>query len=200
MDTPALYTKTLRLLGGDNPYGEPNFILHWGNNPLRRKRGEPQRLLPGQSLPYWALMMWYPPDEYGSPMMWPPDSGPYPTYGRYEAVQTFRRDGEPARLDSAALNLRVLSYMIWTVKRRMHDRLVKRHAAWREIQAEKSRQRMNLIADCLKGSSPRFTDAVSYCGQKNVKSEVQRRMEIIEENERQLRRQAALMPRGLTQG
>jgi hypothetical protein len=97
--------------GGMNRYGEPNFIIAWGQSYFYTAGGmwpKPHgdgyfgyRKLPlsnssfsGRGMPCWMILEWHPPEDYGTPAAYYYDNrdeltglqtlGEYPFKGRYE--------------------------------------------------------------------------------------------------------------------
>ena len=77
---PAEFQDRLTRIGGINRYGEPNFIIVWGQSWTVRRggtweqddgtyfRGYRDVLEDGR--PCWILKKWNAPEIYGSPMLW----------------------------------------------------------------------------------------------------------------------------------
>jgi hypothetical protein len=111
-DAPASVARRLRLAGGVNRFGEPNYRAVWGWSRLgwvggkwedRDAAGEllretvELRCVP-KYVPHdrWHIERWLPPESYGSPSQWyaqtielaggrnVPALGPYPERGEYE--------------------------------------------------------------------------------------------------------------------
>ncbi len=115
-DTPAYVARALRLAGGINRFGRPNFRAVWGWNRLCWIGGKwEDRDATGQLLKeavelrlepkYWPAERWHierwcPAEMYGSPAQWYaqtlevengrsiPALGPYPQRGEYELAFT----------------------------------------------------------------------------------------------------------------
>ncbi len=117
-DTPASVERRLRLAGGINRYGEPNYRAVWGWNRLTwiggkwedrdsagnlirevvKLRQEPKYF----PMNRWHIERWCPPELYGSPEDWyrrtlevegsyaMPALGPYPHRGEYELCFTLQ--------------------------------------------------------------------------------------------------------------
>jgi hypothetical protein len=108
---PEAYQDLLTRHVGLNRYGEPNFILAWGQTYTYTAGGiwpKPQgdgyfgyRQLPlanssfsGRGLPCWMILEWHPPEDYGVPALYYYSNrdeltglqvlGEYPYRGRYE--------------------------------------------------------------------------------------------------------------------
>lgn len=114
-ETPRFVSEALRIAGGMNRFGEPNFRAVWGANRLdwiggkwedRNEAGElvreriELRRVPKYAVDRWHIERWLAPESYGSPRMWAMQTmeredgkaiaalGPYPSRGDYELVMT----------------------------------------------------------------------------------------------------------------
>lgn len=114
-ETPADVALVLRLAGGLNRYGEPNYRAVWGANRLDWIGGKWEdhdkdgnlvrevievRRVPKYPQNRWHIERWMPPETYGSPALWAmqtmeavdgqfvPALGPYPSRGDYELAFT----------------------------------------------------------------------------------------------------------------
>lgn len=180
--TPDLYRKELSLQGGFNPYGEPNFILHWGGNAICRP-GLPDTLL-APWLDCWVLAQWRPANDFGVPIQWLSDllEAPYPSRGLYVIIQTFHNGTEPAMLDSPALNVQVLKGMVHVVKTHESDDFNKRMLTARAFKDKELAAQRARIADCLEAAAPAFGESASFNGQRNCNTALAQKMEQIERN------------------
>lgn len=114
-ETPADVARVLRVAGGLNRYGEPNYRSVWGANRLDWIGGRWEdrdehgvltrevievRRVPKYPENRWHIERWMPPETYGPPALWAletmeaidgqfvPALGPYPARGDYELVFT----------------------------------------------------------------------------------------------------------------
>ena len=115
-DPPAYVERALRLAGGANRYGEPNFRAVWGWNRLTwiggrwedrdaagnlvREVVELRQVPKYAPFDRWHIERWCPPELYGRPQDWYartveleggrgiPALGPYPQRGEYEHCLT----------------------------------------------------------------------------------------------------------------
>jgi len=110
-ECPAPFQEMLTRHVGINRYGEPNFIITWGQSYMYTAGGlwpKPHgdgyfgyRKLPlsnssfsGRGMPCWMVLEWHPPEDYGTPAAYYYDNrdeltglqtlGEYPWKGRYE--------------------------------------------------------------------------------------------------------------------
>lgn len=175
---PSEYADFLVRAGGTNLYGEPNFIIIWGQTYTQRN-GDGLSLL-GHGIPAWMLCEWHPAEDYGSPGQWDYKLlGPYPHRGRYEILQPFyERIG--GKVEHMPLNFATLEFMLPIIQKHKHDSIEKRKALMVEQKEKKEKELEDRIADRLQDACPSFTDAVSFAGQGNKHSAVQQKVEEIE--------------------
>ena len=194
-ETPKKYSEFLLKYGGKNIYGEPNFLLQWGLNAVRRYAVPDQFLAP--YLNAWCLAEWAPPEEFGDADDWSESAwGPFPSRGGYVPRQVFKQDNEPVMLESEYLNLEVLKLFLHVWLTHKHDSLMKRAQFLRDehlkVEADNRRQLIDRIED----GAPAFADAASFRGQLNVNSVVRQKMEQLEKNWERLADTARRFPRG----
>ena len=74
---PEEYVEHLTRLGGLNRFGEPNFILVWGQTRTWKIYGKSADGRSGQHIvlqfggvPAWHIMAWKPPECFGTPALW----------------------------------------------------------------------------------------------------------------------------------
>jgi hypothetical protein len=74
---PEEYVEHLTRIGGINRFGDPNFILVWGQTRTWKIFGTDARGRKGQhtvlqfgGVPAWHLMAWKPPETWGTPELW----------------------------------------------------------------------------------------------------------------------------------
>jgi hypothetical protein len=206
LQTPKDYADLLTRLGGLNEHGEPNFLLHWGSDPVPRKAIGPERFLMPHAfmaayLNFWCLAEWTSPEEFGREREWESYLGPYPREGMYLPIQVFRNGNEPMRLDSEVLNKKVLELHLWVICNHRHDSPQKRYHYLKDefdrMKAEQNKQIVEMIAD----GAPAFIDATSFFGQANCNSVVKQKLDLLERNLSRIQKQASRFPRGgLVQG
>ena len=209
-ETPEWATEYLREIGGSNIYGEPNFIIFWGETRVIMRGDGP--VLHGDDMPCWILAMWHPPDDpdplynAGPPQLWDYSIlGPYPYRGSYHVVQPFckktRVNGktviEPA---PAELGRSILEFTASLVRIHRFDSFKKRRQVMKDLEEKRTREEEKQIADRLQDASPAWQDAISYSGQVNKHSVVQQRIEQIERNHRSAMRFRKERPKGLSVG
>lgn len=190
MDCPRHYQDALTLAGGRNPYGEPRFILQWGETPVRRRLC-PDELIAHRKMRCWALCEWRPASDY--PLQSWPEGLPYPASGRYEPVQVFRDGQEMVPLDSDALNVNVLRMMVRHIMESYTMRMAEKYRAFAQMEQDRKDAQREKIADCLSASLPAFQGAASYARNHGTRTAVEKKIEQLENN---LRRGLPRLPRG----
>jgi hypothetical protein len=182
IETPEKYKRFLKKVGGLTDYGEPSYLLIWGENQTITQLTIPQPFLN----PYfncWILAEWRRAEDFGSPSDWPDDLGPYPNRGGYVPLAVFRDEKrEPSKLDSEDLNFEVLRMWIFYSLKHENDRLAERKA-FMKAQFDKRDERLQArIADLLQDAVPAFgaSEIISFRGQKNCNPALKQKMEYIE--------------------
>lgn len=193
-ETPEHYKRAIEKWGGLNPLGEPNFILQWGEAPVRRL-AVPDEFL-GQYLNCWVLAEWEPPETFGSPDELADLGIPFPNRGAYLPLWVYRQDGEPVMLDSEFLNLNVLRLQLHVVMTHKHDSLQKRYHFLKDEFAKRKAEEARLLIDRIEDGAPVFVDAVSFRNQLNCNSVIRQKVDILEKNLDRIRASAAKFPRG----
>lgn len=178
-ECPREFASQLAALGGTNIYGEPRFILFWGQT-----RTIPTgfgSMLHGQGVPAWFLAEWKPAEEWGTPETWDYDLlGPYPHRGQYDIIQPFYRSLGKGKVEPMQLNRRTFDFIIPVVLRHAKDSFEKRMQTIIAQKAAEDRALEGRIADCLQDAYPSFTDATSFAGQTNKHTVVQQKIEQLE--------------------
>jgi hypothetical protein len=102
---PPEFQDRLTRVGGRNRYGQPNFLLVWGECSTYRAGGywpldgtQGYRDIPRLNVPGWLILQWFPPEVYGTPTSHYienrddatglQDLGEYPYQGKYEVLFT----------------------------------------------------------------------------------------------------------------
>ncbi len=97
---PDFFDTSLRLIGGNNPLGEPNLRVDWGWDCRTFRNDNPEALAyPGPYLDRWILQKWIEPSFFGSKRHWNEHRyqrrgdgnridllGEFPSRGRYGMV------------------------------------------------------------------------------------------------------------------
>jgi hypothetical protein len=91
---PEGFDQALTLIGGRNPYGEPNLRVSWGWDLRTFRNGNPNALkYPGPGLERWILEKWTPPSFFGSPKQWEQHRYFYANGQRIDALGDFPSRG-----------------------------------------------------------------------------------------------------------
>lgn len=149
---PQAYRDALRP-GGVNRYGEPNYILHWGGDPIRRLAVPDTLLAPYLSA--WCLAEWHPRQDFGPERDWPADLLAYPHDGAYIPLQVFHGCG----LDSPGLNPAVLRMMLAIAMKARVTSLNQQALAIRNSRLAEEARQTSRIADRLQDAFPAFNGA-----------------------------------------
>lgn len=153
MRTPKIYSDFLLRVGGKNIYGEPNYILHWGGDPVRRLAVPDSLIAP--YLNSWCLAEWRPRQEFGPERDWLAEAGPYPLQGGYIPLQVFAN----CHPDSEALNLNVLAMMMHFIHKARAASLADQLRHMKDRNAAGELAQRNQIADLLADAVPAFNAA-----------------------------------------
>ena len=175
------FVELLTLIGGTNIYGEPNFIIFWGQTHVSRGIC-PHRLL-GENRPCWNLAMWRAPAEWGSPDDWDYQTmGEYPARGAYDLIQPFYQSAEKPGdgIKAMPLNYGMIEAMVSIIQQHKGDSLAKRKEAFVVEQEAKEKKQERHIEDVIGDAVPAFLDAASYPGQINKKTFMQQKIEELE--------------------
>lgn len=197
IETPDVYKRFLKKIGGSTDYGDARFILIWGENRSVTQLKIPQPFL----APYfncWILAEWHPPEDFGAPSDWMPELGRYPSRGGYVPLAVFRTPKqEPVMLDTKDLNLEVLRLWVHTALKHEHDKLSDRMRVFDDNQRAREEAKQKRIADLLQDSMPAFgmAESVSFHGQQNCNPVLKQKMEQIERSMPYAREFFRRMPR-----
>lgn len=181
LEPPREYVRLLTSLGGTNLYGEPNFVIFWGQTHVPRAVC-PWRLL-GENRPCWNLAMWRAPEEWGSPEDWDYDIlGEYPSKGAYDLIQPFYQPAEKkgGGIVAMPLSYGIVEAMISIIQQHKGDSLVRRKQVFAAEEEAKDKEQERHIESVLHDARPAYLDAVSYSGQVNKKTFLQQKVEELE--------------------
>lgn len=190
---PVELSRWLARIGGCNVFGDPLFIVFWGQTRVEKSGfGE---YLTGHGTPAWFLADWHPAEEYAPLELWEEKIlGPFPSRGKYEILQPFyKREGK--KLSHMPLNYRSLEMMIPMTLKHRGDSLAKRKALFSQVKEQKDLEMQNIIADRLQDSVPAW-EAGSFKGITNTNSALRQKMEQIEKNYKHVVNYAAQRPMG----
>lgn len=181
LEPPREYVDRLTRAGGTNLYGEPNFILFWGQTHVPRAIN-PACLL-GENRPCWNLGMWRPPEDWGSPEDWDDQTlGAYPSQGAYDLLQPFYRSAATpgAGIEAMPISIGLIEAMISIIQAHKGDSFGKRKAAFQAQKDAQEKEQERHIDAVLADARPAFLDAASYRGQTSTRTALQKKIEELE--------------------
>ena len=198
-ECPEEFQERLNAVGGLNRYDEPNFRIEWSNNLLFRAGGA----WDVDECPYvgyrwlrqlhdncWVLLMWHPPEVYGTPESYYvqnacPDTGlqvlgEYPYSGKYEIVAPLvYRHVENGKMvtERMPLSSLLVDLVIPTILLAKDVGIAKRKAALLDRKAREDEEQVKAVGESLsKGRLAFGKDSVSYARQIGIESDLDRRV------------------------
>lgn len=184
---PKWFQDAVTQAGGLNAFGGPNFDVVWSqtatellaDGEVLQYKGEP---------PCWLLRKWFPPEDYGSRIIWESRGdllGAYPERGRYEIIQPFiLHSVVNGRLkkETFPLSPALFEHMVLVLRRAMDVTEDQMRRELKDHQAKKDAAQQESIADALQNASPQFTGPTSF-PTGDSKTLVQKKMDQIERNQ-----------------
>jgi len=174
-DTPVYVERTLRLAGGVNRFGEPNYRAVWGWNRLTwiggnwedkdetgaivREVVELRQVPKYTPFNRWHIERWVPPEVYGSPVDWYrqtlevegscsiPALGPYPARGEYELC--FTLEGPAPAGEFVQLTPTIAEHIARLVERSRSFSSAERRAALWERERKREREYDSFVDSAL---------------------------------------------------
>lgn len=202
---PPEFQERLTRIGGVNRYGEPNFLIVWGQSWTVRRggtweqddgtyfRGYRDVLEDGR--PCWILKKWNAPEIYGSPMLWFLQNleessglqilGDYPWRGQYETVQPFVWKGMVnGRLvvERMPLNSMILDLVVPIILKCKEATFLQKKAAIQEMEARKDRDELRSVEAKRHDAKMAFRGPVSFARQGCRTSLVDRKVYAIQQH------------------
>lgn len=152
LELPSEFQDFLTKIGGRTPFGDPMFIVFWGQT--RVQFGMLQDL----GIPRWSLAAWEPAEKYGPEIFWPYDLlGPYPYRGEYEIIMPcYRKIGK--RTEHMPLNYAAFEFLIPFILKHKNDSMAKRQAVMIEDKHKSDERIQNRIADVTADALPALGD------------------------------------------
>lgn len=220
-ECPSQFQDAFTRVGGTNRYGEPIFKLVWSETALARSGGYWAKdgylgyrdFQIGGRAPCWLLMMWKPPESFGSPARWYyhhrdeatglQELGEYPFHGQYVVLQKLihyeqvdgRMQAEILELSSFLVYVMLPAVKFWQALSE-EEKLAAIKLQMELEENEVLDEMMDAKADC----APAFRGAAaSYTNQGCRTSVLAKKIEVMERGMRQAMAIAAKMPRGLQQ-
>lgn len=200
---------------GTNPYGESMWKLAWGPSTTMRAAGLHgyRDILMAGPEPCWMILMWEPASVYGSPAMWYYQNldeptglqllGEYPYHGRYRVIhKLIHREMVNGHLKTEAMELSSL----------IIDVILPMTKAWQSIskesQVEALRYEQDLrekeiaekAADAKSQYAPAFKGRPISFGRQGCRTSlIDKKIEVLERQFKQLMASAAQYQKGFTQ-
>lgn len=185
---PPEFQARLTRVGGINRYGEPNFLLVWGESYTVRRGGvweqddgtyfRGYRDVVEDGRPCWVLKQWKPPEIYGTPGMYFLENrdeatglqilGDYPWRGRYETLQPLVWRGlvnGRMVVEHMPLNSMLLDLVIPIAIRAKGVTIAQKKAALDLMEEKKNRDQVRSIEARKHDAKMAFTGPVSYSRQ-----------------------------------
>jgi hypothetical protein len=223
---PEWFAEKLARIGGVNRYGQPNFIVRWGQGGEKectyRSGGhwhvEGQEsfkgyrdLLVGGGTPSWILMQWEDAVVYGTPESYyvgnydeetgMQDLGEYPYKGRYRMLYNMCwRDMSSGRMkiEAMPLNSFILNTIVPIIVEARNISYEKTMAAMKAIKEKEDEDDLNMIEDVMRDSKLAFKGPVSYARQGCRTSLIDRKMEQMSRHWNRMITNAKTLGRGLS--
>lgn len=180
---------------GLNRFGEPLYKLVWAQSETTLRLGvdgyEEQLLCANR--PCWSILKWLPPERFGTPdlfyFMFRDEEtgkcllGQYPHHGAYVEVQPlFHKESRNGTLhvQSFPLSHKIIDLMIPLLHK--HRVVTKREieAARKAAEVHRNTELCSLIADKMADAMPSYLNPVSFAGQGNKTSAIDRKLEEME--------------------
>ena len=187
-ECPPQFQERLTRIGGVNRYGEPNFIIVWGQTWTVRRggtweqddgtyfRGYRDVLEDGR--PCWILKKWNAPEIYGSPALWYIQNreestglqilGEYPYRGCYETVQPFVWRGlvnGRMVVERMPLNSMILDLVVPIIMKAKEVTFLQKKIAIQEMEARKDRDLQRAVEAKRHDAQMAFRGPVSFARQ-----------------------------------
>ena len=223
---PEWFSEELRRIGGENRYGDANFLCRWGQG------GEPEcvyraggdwsvegqpnyrgyrNLLVGGGTPSWMLMQWQDAIAYGTPESyyvgnWDEDTslqtlGEYPYSGKYTLLYNMCwRDMQNGKMhiEAMPLNSFVLDNIVPIIMQSKEISYEKTMAALKEQKDKDDAADLAMIEDVMRDAKMAFKGPVSYARQGCRTSIIDRKVEAMTRNWNKMVTNARSLGRGLS--
>lgn len=185
---PPEFQERLTRIGGINRYGEPNFIIVWGQSWTVRRGGTWEqddgtffrgyRDVVEDGRPCWILKKWNSPELYGSPMLYYLENqeeatglqilGEFPFRGRYETIQPFVWKGlvnGRMVVERMPLNSMMLDLVVPVVMASQRVSNYQRKLALEEMKAREDRDMLRNVEAKRHDAQMAFRGPVSFSRQ-----------------------------------
>ena len=185
---PAEFQERLTRIGGVNRYGEPNFIIVWGQTWTVRRGGtwaqddgthfQGYRDVVEDGRPCWILKKWNAPEIYGSPALWFLQNyeegtglqilGDFPWKGCYETVQPFVWRGlvnGRLQVERMPLNSMILDMVVPIILKCKEVTYLQKKLALQEMQARQDKDDLRQVEAKRHDAKMAFRGPVSFSRQ-----------------------------------
>lgn len=223
---PAWFSEELKRIGGENVYGDANFICRWGQG------GEPEctyraggnwhvegqpsfsgyrDLLISGGTPSWMLLQWQSPISYGTPESFYVGNydeesglqtlGEYCYFGKYTLLYNMCwRDMSNGKMtiEMMPLNSFVLDTIVPIIMQSKEISYEKTMAALKEQKDKDDAADLAMIEDVMRDAKMAFKGPVSYARQGCRTSIIDRKVEAMTRNWNRMTTNAKLLGRGLS--
>lgn len=224
---PEWFQERLAEVGGVNRYGEPNFIVRWGQGGEEgctfrsggawHVEGQPsfkgyRDLLVGGGTPCWCLLQWKDATVFGTPESYyvanydeetgMQDLGEYPYKGKYDLLYNMCwRDMSQGRMkiEAMPLNSYILDTIVPIIVEANAISWERTKASLKELKEKEDQADMNRIEDCMRDASLAFKGPVSYARQGCRTSIIDKKIEELTRNWNKMVDNAKALGRGLSQ-
>jgi hypothetical protein len=223
---PEWFSEELRRIGGENPYGDPMYIVRWGmggeDECLYRAggswhvEGQPsftgyRNLLLGGGTPSWMLMQWQPPINFGTPESFYvsmydeetglSDLGEFPYSGKYVLLYNMcwrdMQDGK-MHIEGMPLNSQILDLIVPIIMQAGEISWERTKAALKDMQEKDDAADLTMIEDCMRDAQLAFKGPVSYARQGCRTSIIDKKMEQMTRQWNKMITNARSLGRGLS--
>ena len=223
---PEWFSEELKRIGGENRYGEANFICRWGQGGqdecLYRAGGEwavegqpsyrgYRSLLLGGGTPSWMLMQWQDGLMYGTPESFYVGNldldtdlqtlGEYPFQGKYVMLYNMcyrdMKDGK-MNVEPMVLNSFILDTVLPIIVAAKEISYEKTMAALKEQKDKDDAADLAMIEDCMRDAKLAFKGPVSYARQGCRTSIIDKKVEQMTRNWNRMVTNAKSLGRGLS--
>jgi len=221
---PEWFSEELRRIGGENPYGDPVYIVRWGQGGqdecLYRAGGHwnipvsyrgYRYLLLGGGTPSWMLLQWQPAVNFGTPESFyvaglDEESnlqtiGEYPYFGKYVMLYNLCwRDMQNGQLkiEGMPLNSQILDLVVPIIEQSRDISWEKTKAALKELQEKEDAADLSMVEDAMRDASLAFKGPSSYARQGCRTWYIDKKVEAMNRNWNRMVNNARTLGRGLS--
>lgn len=225
-ECPTWFSEKLRDIGGENRYGDANFIVRWGQGGERectiRSGGHwhsdteasfkgYRDILVAGGTPSWIIMQWEDAITYGTPESYyvgnyddetgMQDLGEYPYSGKYRMLYNMCwRDmsGGRMKIEAMPLNSFILDTVVPIILEARDISYEKSMAAMKAIKEKEDTADINMVEDAMRDAQLAFKGPVSYARQGCRTSIIDKKVEQMSRHWNKMVTNARTLGRGLS--